>query len=114
MPLKVRGLKNTLGEKEWRGVVGKMFMEKAEVESIDFQENIGDYIEKCRADGGVPGFRTDYADTEWGEKGFALGVCMGGKGAIEGQWFKDVPKEDVAIMKRETGEWRKFREKYGE
>jgi len=39
--------------------------------------------------------------------------CWGGKGVVEGQYFVNVPEEDLERMERELGDWRWLIRKYG-
>ena len=40
--------------------------------------------------------------------------CWGGKGVVEGQYFVNVPEEDLERMERELGDWRWLIRKYGD
>jgi len=90
---------------------------KAAKVALDWKTNIADYIVACRQDGGIPIFKTRYAEeplrTVSGERA-VLALCWAGKGSIEGKWFVNVPEEDIERMERELGDWRFLIEEYGE
>ena len=90
---------------------------KAAKTALDWKKNIADYIVACRQDGGLPFFRLTYAGqplvTSDGRR-VVLGLCWGGKGAVEGQYFVNVPEEDLERMERELGDWRWLIRKYGD
>jgi len=90
---------------------------KAGILSIDFKRNIADFIKGCREDKGIPMFRTRFAGqpivTPEGERA-VLGVCWGGEDKMPSFWFKNVPKEDIELIDRYTGDWRHLWLKYGE
>ena len=77
--------------------------------AIDFVPNVATWITGCRKEGGVPGFRNTYAGLPFDKK--VLGVCVGGN-HVESQWFKNVPPQDLELIRCLRGEWVHFAKKY--
>ena len=92
------------------------FGKKASSQALDWKTNIADYIVACRADKGLPFFKTRYAGqplmTADGRR-VVLGICFGGEGTIEHRWFVNVPKEDIELMEAAYGDWKSLIHKYG-
>jgi hypothetical protein len=91
---------------EWGRILGLHLLRAGKEKGVDFDKNIDDFILSCRKDMGIPTFIPHYGETDFGEQGIVLGRCFLGKGAIEGKWFKNVPKKYVEIIRKEKGDWR--------
>jgi len=70
-----------------------------------------EWIKMCREEGGIPIFKTKYAKVPFDNS--VMAVCWGGKNETPTIVFTDVPKDDLAIIETETGEWKYFLKKYG-
>ncbi|RLE87847.1 MAG: hypothetical protein DRJ67_03670 [Thermoprotei archaeon] len=74
-------------------------------------ENVVEFIEWCREDGGVPQFRATVGGMPFKVDGeyAVLAVCWGGKTrGNEAVLFTGVPKEDLVEILTRRGEWRYF------
>ncbi|MBA7649415.1 hypothetical protein ES703_57212 [subsurface metagenome] len=104
--LRLRVLKEALPPGVQFGEFMREVMGKAATrQAVDYGKNVADWIVVCRVDGGLPMFKTRFAGERYPE-GHVLAVCWAGRGLIEGQWFKDVPSEDVELMESKHGEWK--------
>ena len=71
--------------------------------AIDFRTNVGGVIQKCLSTHGVPQFRTKYAGEPF-PMSSALMVCYGShNGRLRGVWFKNIPQEDLNILRSKDG-----------
>ena len=97
-------------------ILHERFIDKAKKFAVKWNaENVRNFITGCLDDGGVPMFKDRYAGKPFlvNGKRAVLGICYGGKGRFkDSQWFIDVPKKDIDLIEKETGEWREFIERY--
>lgn len=76
---------------------------KGFIESIDWERNVADYIERCEQEGGICQFRTRYAgkrfeDSQNPGKYLVLFICYGKRWS---QWFGKVSEEDVERLEED-------------
>jgi hypothetical protein len=80
-------------------------------------ESVSDAILSCRAQAGVPIFKTKYAGEPFESPGlpgkFVMFTCWGGTGSEISRLFYGVPEEDFRLMESRVGDWRWLEEKYG-
>lgn len=76
--------------------------------------SVKDFILNCRADEGIPMFKTKFGGLRvWGKHG-VLAVCWGGHGnAKDSVVFTDVPDEDIKLIEEGFNDWRRLLQKYG-
>ena len=116
--LKLKVLKEELpSEEAYSRLILEAFEKKAARRAVDWKSNVADYIVECRNEGGIPIFKTRYADQPFitpDNKRVVLGLCWGGfKDGIEGMWFVNVPEDDIKRMEREYGDWKWLIKAYG-
>ena len=92
--------------------IRQVLVSASEKKAVPFRENVAKSIAACRADEGIPMFRTRYAGKRM--DGNVLMVCWGGRGTVEGKWFNDVPESDLELMESKGGEWKELVQKYGD
>jgi len=110
--LEIRVLREALPPRvEFGKFIGQVFRRAGERRAIDFRTHVADWIVECRKDGGLPLFRTRYGGERFDD--LVLGVCWAGRGRVEGEWFRNIPKEDLELMETKMGEWKDLVEKYG-
>ncbi|MCS7124560.1 MAG: hypothetical protein NZ932_03995 [Candidatus Bathyarchaeota archaeon] len=88
----------------------------AKATAIDFKENIVDWILRCRVDdGGIPMFRTGFANRPFTEAGtnYVLGICWLGANLVNSQWFQNVPDKDFKHMREHHDDYIYLLRKYG-
>jgi hypothetical protein len=80
-------------------------------------ESVSDAILSCRAQAGVPIFKTKYAGEPFESPGlpgkFVMFTCWGGTGPEISRLFYGVPDEDFRLMESRVGDWKWLQEKYG-
>ncbi|MBA7503755.1 hypothetical protein ES706_02376 [subsurface metagenome] len=104
--LRLRVLKEALPPGvEFSAFMREVMGRAATRQAVDYGKNVTDWIVACRVDGGLPLFKTRFAGERYPE-GHVLAVCWAGRGLIEGQWFNDVPREDIEMMESKHGEWK--------
>lgn len=76
--------------------------------------SVSEFIVSCRADGGIPQFKTSYAGEEFesDSEPAVMGVCYSG-GRQPGVVFTDVPEEEVDLMEKRSGDWRRLIREHG-
>ena len=74
-----------------------------------------DWILACRADEGIPMFKTGYAGLKFAvaNKPAVLGICWGGRNTAPSVLFTHVPHDDLELIEEGIGDWRKLIDKYG-
>lgn len=101
---------------EFEEAIEKGMEKRASLVGVDFKKNVSNWIKGCRKDGGIPMFMGEYGGeplaTEKGKRA-VLGKCWGGKDGVHSRWFVNVPKKDLKLIKRKTGEWKELFKKYG-
>ena len=79
-------------------------------------ENVKRFILECRADGGIPMFRTHYAGIpfEYAGQRAVVAICWGGYGrAPDSVLFFNVPEDIIKELEREKGDWKFLLLRYG-
>jgi len=78
-------------------------------------KNVVNWIVACRADKGIPIFKTRYAGVKFSVRNepAVLGVCWGGEDTAPSILFTDVPEEDLKLIEEGIGDWKRLIEKYG-
>lgn len=74
--------------------------------ATDFTSMVKNWIGSCTKANGIPHFRTKYQGKHFGDD-LLQGVCWRAK-HVENKWFKNVPKEQMAKIRANTGQWKSF------
>jgi len=79
------------------------------------KDNVVNYILACRADEGLPIFKTRFGGLplESDGKKAVMAICWGGHELVSSKAFVDVPEEDLKLIEESVSDWRKLIEKYG-
>lgn len=84
---------------------------KGSEEAVDFASNVGSFIKRCLEDGGTPVFKTRYAGERY-DNNLVLGQCYGGRGAVTGVYFSNVPTDIIDKMEAGSGDWKWIQQMY--
>jgi len=104
-----------VNDEHYNEIHGILF-KPARTQSIDFVENVVDWILRCRKEeGGIPIFKTGFAKRPFKDDDtyYVLGICWLGTDIIQSQWFKNVPKSDFKHMRENHDDYIYILKKYG-
>jgi len=79
------------------------------------KENLMKFILDCRADKGLPIFKSRFAGIRFmGKEGYeVMGLCWAGHNLVGSRMFTNIPKEDLTLIEEGISDWRMLLNKYG-
>jgi len=99
--------------RKWTAAIYELMIER--VPKRDFEKHVAGWINRCRAEGGVPRFQAFYAGRplKYEDRPALLATCYGAAERVPRVLLTNVPEDDWSVAVLFVNDWEYFLWKYG-